>query len=182
MHIWGALQTHHIVKLPSPSLLTPISGVVLQWRNRLARRTYKQYLPSKRCGGCEFEPHLEHVFSWRNIKMYTHAGYVRQYSDQLTWGIEPTPSIHVYLSEMYVYPATIEPTPTWFVSLMWMLHVHCNIILHRCGITVKITCPGWGSNSRPSDFSLVNLDYETDALPTALPRPLEARELHFRFI
>ena len=24
-------------------------------------------------------------------------------------------------------------------------------------------CPGWGSNSRPSD-------YETDALPTALPR------------
>ena len=124
----GALQTHHIVKLTSPTLLTPISGVVLQWRNRLARRTYKQYLPSKRCGGCEFEPHLEHVFSWRNIKMYTHAGYVRQYSDQLTWGIEPTPSIHVYLSEMYVHPATIEPTPTWFVSLMWMLHVHCNII------------------------------------------------------
>ena len=38
-------------------------GVVLQWRNRLARRTYKQYLPSKRCGGCEFEPHLEHAFS-----------------------------------------------------------------------------------------------------------------------
>ena len=35
-------------------------GVVLQWRNRLARRTYKQYLPSKRCGGCEFEPHREH--------------------------------------------------------------------------------------------------------------------------
>ena len=41
-------------------------GVVLQWRNRLARRTYKQYLPSKRCGGCEFEPHLEHAFSYWN--------------------------------------------------------------------------------------------------------------------
>ena len=27
----------------------------------------------------------------------------------------------------------------------------------------KYLCPGWGSNSRPSD-------YETDALPTALPR------------
>ena len=27
----------------------------------------------------------------------------------------------------------------------------------------KTVCPGWGSNSRPSD-------YETDALPTALPR------------
>ena len=27
----------------------------------------------------------------------------------------------------------------------------------------KKICPGWGSNSRPSD-------YETDALPTALPR------------
>ena len=44
------------------TILRPASGVLLQWRNRLARRTYKQYLP-KRCGGCEFEPHLEHVFS-----------------------------------------------------------------------------------------------------------------------
>ena len=35
----------------------------------------------------------------------------------------------------------------------------------------KRVCPGWGSNSRPSDFSdIVILDYETDALPTALPR------------
>ena len=38
-----------------------------QWRNRLARRTYKQYLPvfytgrrHEPCGGCEFEPHLGH--------------------------------------------------------------------------------------------------------------------------
>ena len=30
-------------------------------------------------------------------------------------------------------------------------------------------CPGWGSNSRPSDCSCL-CDYETDALPTALPR------------
>ena len=30
----------------------------------------------------------------------------------------------------------------------------------------KRSCPGWGSNSRPSD-------YETDALPTALPRLYE---------
>ena len=30
----------------------------------------------------------------------------------------------------------------------------------------KYLCPGWGSNSRPSD-------YETDALPTALPRLVE---------
>ena len=33
------------------------------------------------------------------------------------------------------------------------------------GIKMKNKCPGWGSNSRPSD-------YETDALPTALPRLL----------
>ena len=44
------------------SLLDTAQAVVLLWRNRLARRTYKQYLP-KRCGGCEFEPHLEHAFS-----------------------------------------------------------------------------------------------------------------------
>ena len=30
-------------------------------------------------------------------------------------------------------------------------------------MTKSKVCPGWGSNSRPSD-------YETDALPTALPR------------
>ena len=38
----------------------------------------------------------------------------------------------------------------------------------------KKECPRWGSNSRPSDCSAFRtLDYETDALPTALPRPLE---------
>ena len=55
------------------------------------------------------------------------------------------------------------------------LHQHF-ITLHNHAFlyTTKNTCPGWGSNSRPSDFSLVNLDYETDALPTALPRPLQS--------
>ena len=38
------------------------------------------------------------------------------------------------------------------------LHCHQNWKKKR-----KKICPGWGSNSRPSD-------YETDALPTALPR------------
>ena len=33
----------------------------------------------------------------------------------------------------------------------------------KMGEQLKMICPGWGSNSRPSD-------YETDALPTALPR------------
>ena len=40
-----------------------------QWRNRLARRTYKQYLPvsytgrrHEPCGGCEFDPHLGQAF------------------------------------------------------------------------------------------------------------------------
>ena len=32
----------------------------LQWRNRLARRTYKT--DTEKCGGCEFDPHLEHLF------------------------------------------------------------------------------------------------------------------------
>ena len=36
----------------------------------------------------------------------------------------------------------------------------------------KKECPGWGSNSRPSD-------YETDALPTALPRRVRAQEKKF---
>ena len=30
---------------------------VLQWRNRLAHGTYRQY--KELCRGCEFEPHLE---------------------------------------------------------------------------------------------------------------------------
>ncbi len=32
---------------------------LLQWRNRLAHGTYRQY--RELCRGCEFEPHLEHV-------------------------------------------------------------------------------------------------------------------------
>ena len=31
----------------------------LQWRNRLAHGTYRQY--NELCRGCEFEPHLEQV-------------------------------------------------------------------------------------------------------------------------
>ena len=44
-------------------LISSLVGV-LQWRNRLAGRTYKQYhafLRDERCGGCEFDPHLEQV-------------------------------------------------------------------------------------------------------------------------
>ena len=57
---WSSNQSRNQDSLSFTTVLRPTSGVLLQWRNRLARRTYKQYLP-KRCGGCEFEPHLEHV-------------------------------------------------------------------------------------------------------------------------
>ena len=41
----------------------------LQWRNRLAHGTYRQY--KEICRGCEFEPHLEQAFlhSLKKIKM-----------------------------------------------------------------------------------------------------------------
>ena len=45
------------------TILRPGLGILLQWRNRLARRTYSQYLLAKTCGGCEFDPHLEHFYS-----------------------------------------------------------------------------------------------------------------------
>ena len=47
-----------------------------QWHNRLARRTYIQYLPrvsrDEACGGCEFEPHLGQgiFFLIRNINYF----------------------------------------------------------------------------------------------------------------
>ena len=42
----------------------------------------------------------------------------------------------------------------------------------------KSQCPRWGSNSRPSDCSVrCTVDYETDALPTALRRPLAFSKL-----
>ena len=46
----------------------------------------------------------------------------------------------------------------------------CEILVGR--EVSKTSCPGWGSNSRPSDISECAgySDYETDALPTALPR------------
>ena len=34
---------------------------MLQWRNRLAHGTYRQYMNEK-CQGCEFEPHLEQAY------------------------------------------------------------------------------------------------------------------------
>ena len=40
-----------------------------------------------------------------------------------------------------------------------------HLLEHVHTFFAKMICPGWGSNSRPSD-------YETDALPTALPRQL----------
>ena len=40
-------------------------------------------------------------------------------------------------------------------------YIYRFILIHNT--LEKRSCPGWGSNSRPSD-------YETDALPTALPR------------
>ena len=49
--------------------------VELQWHNRLARRTYRQYLPRaghgrELCGGCEFEPHLEQVFCTPEVRSF----------------------------------------------------------------------------------------------------------------
>ena len=126
--------------LTSGTLLTPISGVVLQWRNRLARRTYKQYKVAfcKQCGGCEFEPHLEQ----------------RQF-------------LYILFSVQGAITQWINGCSQLVSLVLHSLHASQS----QLGST-KSTCPGWGSNSRPSDFSLVNLDYETDALPTALPRPL----------
>ena len=46
-------------------------------------------------------------------------------------------------------------------------------VLHSHFIKKLKECPGWGSNSRPSDCSCL-CDYETDALPTALPRHMAA--------
>ena len=45
----------------------------LQWRNRLARRTYMT--DTEICGGCEFEPHLEHNFiqPWIHIKRHSQS-------------------------------------------------------------------------------------------------------------
>jgi hypothetical protein len=50
-------------------------------------------------------------------------------------------------------------------SIKRVLHSHLSKKLKEC--------PGWGSNSRPSDCSCL-CDYETDALPTALPRHMAA--------
>ena len=123
LHQTNDISNPHFVKITTATVLTLVSGVVLQWRNRLARRTYKQYLPSKRCGGCEFEPHLEHAFSWRNTQISTHACYTRHYSSQQTWGFEPKPSIH-FCSLKCRYRAGIEPSPIW---LVWSVCMYTDV-------------------------------------------------------
>ena len=54
----------------------------LQWRNRLAHGTYRQY--KEICRGCEFEPHLEHQ----------HFNFVSKKEKKFSPrpGIEPGPS------------------------------------------------------------------------------------------
>ena len=47
---------------------------MLQWRNRLAHGTYRQY--KELCRGCEFEPHLEqHVFERGYLLTYRNTIY-----------------------------------------------------------------------------------------------------------
>ena len=55
----------------------------LQWRNRLAHGTYRQYF--EKCRGCEFEPHLEHVILCLFINIVVKMFPPRP-------GIEPGPS------------------------------------------------------------------------------------------
>ena len=69
-------------------------------------------------------------------------------------------------------------TYTFAMCMLWLMRYFSNEntqsrlhISDQCKTWGKMHAPGWGSNSRPSDFSLVILDYETDALPTAQPRP-----------
>ena len=50
-------------------------------------------------------------------------------------------------------------------------HFHSVLEMLLLCLKTKSICPGWGSNSRPSD-------YETDALPTALPRHIVKLETH----
>ena len=49
----------------------------LQWRNRLAHGTYRQY--KELCRGCEFEPHLEqHVFERGYLLTYRKILFIEQ--------------------------------------------------------------------------------------------------------
>ena len=59
------VRTPHLARLFLPDgwpLLTVLQDKInwLQWRNRLAHGTYRQY--NEICRGCEFEPHLEQDF------------------------------------------------------------------------------------------------------------------------
>ena len=63
----------------------------------------------------------------------------------------------------------------WWMKVFWIGKRHIlmllmsNVCIKRNCQEMQKECPGWGSNSRPSDCSCL-CDYETDALPTALPR------------
>ena len=54
---------------------------------------------------------------------------------------------------------TVNP---WVITWIYICEMAMNQ-LEKQDFWDQNRCPGWGSNSRPSD-------YETDALPTALPR------------
>ena len=56
---------------------------------------------------------------------------------------------------------TVNP---WVITWIYICEMAMNQ-LEKQDFWDQNRCPGWGSNSRPSD-------YETDALPTALPRQM----------
>ena len=62
---------------------------VLQWRNRLAHGTYRQY--KELCRGCEFEPHLEQQ-SFLLIENEREKLFVEKENISPRPGIEPGPS------------------------------------------------------------------------------------------
>ena len=61
----------------------------LQWRNRLAHGTYRQYI--ELCRGCEFEPHLEQQ-SFLLIENEREKLFVEKENISPRPGIEPGPS------------------------------------------------------------------------------------------
>ena len=70
----------------------------LQWRNRLARRTYMT--DTGICGGCEFEPHLEHKF--------INHGFTKWYGTtdgaanfQKSYSTKPSCSSAVFLANLW---------------------------------------------------------------------------------
>ena len=83
-------------------------------------------------------------------------------------------SRHQFWCQMIWHAAkSMRSSKTWLLSVLSRSTKGGVYFGAKLFVFTKNTCPGWGSNSRPSDFSVVILDYETDALPTALPRPLD---------